>query len=107
MIDQEKQALFGQLAADLTRELVGPMDFVDRNLTHIEDYIYDLVALLKLYRDKTRTIPDLLEEIDAQDAMDTDFLMQDFPKLASSIHEAVQTIHRKIEMLSQGANVGI
>jgi PAS domain S-box-containing protein len=112
LIAQQKQALFGQLAADLTRELVEPMDFVDRNLAHIEDYIYDLVDLLKLYRDKTSTMPDLVEEIEAQDAvdtdaMDTDFLMQDFPKLASSIHEAVQTIHRKIEMLSQGANVGI
>ncbi len=103
LIAQEKQALFGQLAADLTRELVEPMDFADRNLTHVEDYISDLVALLKLYRDKTKTMPDLLQVIEAADAIDLDFLVQDFPKLASSIHECVQTIHRKIEALSQAA----
>ena len=103
LIAQEKQALSGQLAADLTRELVEPMDFADRNLTHVEDYISDLVALLKLYRDKTKTMPDLLQVIEAADAIDLDFLVQDFPKLASSIHECVQTIHRKIEALSQAA----
>ena len=103
LIAQEKQALFGQLAADLTRELVEPMDFADRNLTHVEDYISDLVALLNLYRDKTKTMPDLLQVIEAADAMDLDFLVQDFPKLACSIHECVQTIHRKIEALSQAA----
>ena len=79
------------------------MDFADRNLTHVEDYISDLVALLKLYRDKTKTMPDLLQVIEAADAIDLDFLVQDFPKLASSIHECVQTIHRKIEALSQAA----
>ncbi len=103
LITQEKQALFGQFAADLTRELVEPMDFADRNLTHVEDYIADLVALLKLYRDKTKTMPDLLQVIEAADAIDLEFLVQDFPKLASSIHECVQTIRHKIETLSQAA----
>ena len=101
LITQEKQALFGLLVADLTRDLVEPMDFVDRNLTHVEDYIYDLVALLKLYREKTQSIPELREEIMAADAIDLDFLVQDFPKLASEIHEGVQMIHSKIESLCQ------
>lgn len=103
LITQEKQALFGQFAVDLTRELVEPMDFADRNLAHVEDYIADFVALLKLYRDKTKTMPDLLQAIEEADAIDLEFLVQDFPKLASSIHECVQTIHHKIETLSQAA----
>ena len=91
------------MAADLTWDLVEPIDFVDRNLTHIEDHIHDLVSLLKLYCDKAKTMPDLLEVIEAADAIDLDFLLQDFPKLVKSVHEGVQIVHRKIEALSQAA----
>ena len=101
LITQEKQALFGLLIADLTRDLAEPMDFVDRHLTEVEDYMYDLIAMLKLYREKTQSIPALREEVTAADAIDLDFLVQDFPKLASEIHAGVQMIHSKIESLCQ------
>jgi hypothetical protein len=48
-------------------------------------------------------MPDLLEVIEAADAIDLDFLLQDFPKLVKSVHEGVQIVHRKIEALSQAA----
>ncbi len=101
LITQEKQALFGLLIADLTRDLAEPMDFVDQHLTQVEDYIYDLIAMLKLYRSKIPSDSQLHEEIKAADAIDLDFLVQDFPKLASEIHEGVQMIHSKIESLCQ------
>ncbi len=103
LITEQKQALLTQLAADLTRELVEPMDLVDRNLVHVEGYIHELVSLLKPSRDRTDAMPDVLEAIDSQDATSQeiiDFLIQDFSKLVSSTHEAVQTIHRKIKILS-------
>ena len=101
LITQEKQALFGLLVTDLTRDLVEPMDFVDRHLTEVEDYIYDLIAMLKLYRSNAQSDSQLRGEIKAADAIDLDFLVQDFPKLASEIHAGVQMIHSKIESLCQ------
>jgi PAS domain S-box-containing protein len=101
LMQQEQQALLGMLASNLTRDLVEPMDFVDRNLAHTEDYVYDLVALLKLYRSKAEAIPELRHAIEAADAIDLDFLVQEFPKLTHAIHEGVQMIHRKVEALTQ------
>ncbi len=105
LMTREQQALLGQLATDLMRELVEPMDFVDRNLAHTEDYVHDLVALLKLYREKTAAIPKLQAEIAAADAIDLDFLVQEFPKLTSAVHEGVQLIHRKVESLTQAVAI--
>jgi PAS domain S-box-containing protein len=107
LMAQEQQALLGLLASNLMRELVDPMDFVDRNLAHTEDYVHDLVALLKLYRTKASMIPELQAEIEAADAIDLDFLIQEFPKLASAIHQGVQLIHRKVESLTQAVAIPI
>ncbi len=102
---QEQQALLGMLASNLTRELVEPMDFVDRHLAHTEDYVHDLVALLKLYRSKAESVPELRSAIEAADAIDLEFLVQEFPKLTSAIHEGVQMIHRKFESLTQAVAI--
>lgn len=105
LIAQEQQALLGMLASNLTRELVEPMDFVDRNLSHAEDYVNDLVALLKLYRSESEAVPELRAAIEAADAIDLEFLVREFPKLTSAIHAGVQMIHRKVESLTQAVAI--
>jgi len=90
LIQTEKMSSLGQLVAGVAHEINNPVNFIHGNLTHIDSYIQDLLALIKLYQNNypqtTKEINNFLTEIDL------DFLMEDMPKSFESMKVGTQRI---------------
>jgi signal transduction histidine kinase len=83
LIHTEKMSGLGQLVAGIAHEINNPVSFIYGNLTHASEYIEQLLELLQLYQlyypNPDPVIRSTLE------AIDIDFLMQDLPKVITSM----------------------
>ncbi|OUC11923.1 MAG: hypothetical protein B0A82_24765 [Alkalinema sp. CACIAM 70d] len=102
MIQQEKMSSLGQLVAGISHEMNNPISFIYSNLVYAEDYIQDLISVVKIYRSYyPESIPELIEA----DALDIEFLLQDFPKLLKSIQTGSQRIRNIVSALRSFARL--
>ncbi|WP_255512215.1 ATP-binding protein [Aerosakkonema funiforme] len=92
LIQNEKMAVIGQLIAGIAHEINNPLAFIDGNLTYAENYIKDLIDVLKLYRDN---FPDPGGEI-AQiiENIELDYLIEDLPTMVLSMKEGTDRIRQ-------------
>ena len=90
MVLAEKMSSLGQLVAGVAHEINNPIGFIAGNLEHARGYLKDLTGLIELYQS---TYPEpaaaIAEEIDA---IELDYLLDDFPKLLDSLYEGSQRI---------------
>ncbi|MEW6493330.1 MAG: PAS domain S-box protein [Cyanobacteriota bacterium] len=91
LIHTEKMSSLGQLIASVAHEINNPVNFIGANLSHVDDYTQDLLALIDLYREgyahNSPEIQDKIEEIDL------DFLIEDLPKILSSMKMGTERIY--------------
>jgi two-component system, NtrC family, sensor kinase len=90
LIHSDRMATLGQLVASVAHEINNPVNFIYANLTHVNNYAQDLLALIELYQqgdvDAAAEIQDKIEEIDL------DFLKEDLPKTLSSMKMGAERI---------------
>ncbi|MGB3642210.1 MAG: GAF domain-containing protein, partial [Rivularia sp. (in: cyanobacteria)] len=83
LIQSEKMSSLGQLVAGIAHEINNPVNFIYGNINHIHQYIKDLLGLLELYQQNSNgnnyEISERAEEIDLE------FLVDDLPKMLSSM----------------------
>ncbi|KPQ39995.1 MAG: Histidine kinase-, DNA gyrase B-, and HSP90-like ATPase [Phormidium sp. OSCR] len=83
LVQSEKMASLGQLVGGLAHEINNPISFIYGNISHARDYseqLLDLIYLYQTYYPETHeAIADLLE------AIDLDFVREDFPQLLDSM----------------------
>lgn len=83
LIQTEKMSGLGQLVAGIAHEINNPVNFIYGNLCHASNYTQDLLDLLQLYQSDNphpnREIREMIELIDF------DFVVQDLPKIMSSM----------------------
>ncbi|MBD2164895.1 sensor histidine kinase [Calothrix membranacea FACHB-236] len=97
IIQSEKMSALGNLVAGVAHEINNPVCFIHGNLTHINNYTQDLLQLIDLYQQQ---YPDSTETIQtAVEAIDLEFLQQDFPKLLSSIKVGTERIRGIVQSL--------
>ncbi|WP_017716655.1 PAS domain-containing sensor histidine kinase [Kamptonema formosum] len=83
LIQSEKMSSLGQLVAGVAHEINNPVNFIFGNLTHAKDYTEDILRLLELYQEiYPEPAPEIQQE---REAIDLEFLMEDLPKLLSSM----------------------
>lgn len=83
LIQTEKMSGLGQLVAGIAHEINNPVNFIYGNLCHANNYTEDLLKLLQLYQSK---YPNPGGEIIAtMESIDFNFLVQDLPKIMSSM----------------------
>ncbi|WP_353930504.1 GAF domain-containing protein [Okeanomitos corallinicola TIOX110] len=83
LIQTEKMSGLGQLVAGIAHEINNPVNFIYGNLCHASNYTEDLLKLLQLYQchypNPSTEITSIIE------AIDLNFLVQDLPKIMSSM----------------------
>ncbi|MDE2584518.1 MAG: PAS domain S-box protein [Betaproteobacteria bacterium] len=108
LLQSEKMASIGQLAAGVAHEINNPIGFVNSNLTTLGGYLEDLLSLLDAYRALESKVADadaLAQVHSQQQAMDLDFLRQDIPALMAETMEGVVRVRRIVKDLKEFSHV--
>jgi PAS domain S-box-containing protein len=92
MVQSEKMSSLGQLVAGVAHEINNPVNFIYGNLNHATSYTQDLLHLVRLYQ---QHYPSPASEIQAAaDTIDLDFLLDDLPKLMTSMKVGAERIQK-------------
>ncbi|MET3120861.1 signal transduction histidine kinase [Oxalobacteraceae bacterium GrIS 2.11] len=111
MLQSEKMASIGQLAAGVAHEINNPIGFVGSNLGTLKNYFVDLMGLIGAYRmhEKNPT-PDSDKALkSAKAAVDIDYLESDVPDLLKECEDGilrVKNIVRDLKDFSHPGNSG-
>ncbi|MEG5062784.1 response regulator [Microcoleus sp. B3-A4] len=93
LIQTAKMSSLGQVVAGIAHEINNPVNFIYGNISHVNDYIQDLLHLLHLYQQYTPPSSEIQAEIEA---IDLEFLIADLPQILVSMKGGVNRIQKII-----------
>jgi hypothetical protein len=97
LVQKEKMSSLGQMVAGVAHEINNPVNFIYGNLIPAEEYIKDLLELIKLYQIYYPTpAPEIADKIRS---IDLDFILEDVQKLFGSIKIGAERISHIVKSL--------
>ncbi len=110
LIQSEKLASIGQLAAGMAHEINNPIGYVQSNLSSLEKYVQDLLEMLKAYESAEAAMGDSGNDTRTQlrarkDALDVEFLKTDIPNLISESRQGIQRVKKIVQDLKDFSRI--
>ena len=107
LLQSEKMASVGQLAAGVAHEINNPIGFVNSNLSTLEKYITSLSSVLSAYgRIEARLGTSAFSEaIEVKQKVDLPYLLEDIPNLLKESQDGLARVKRIIQDLRDFSHV--
>ncbi|HEX5393047.1 MAG TPA: ATP-binding protein [Rhodocyclaceae bacterium] len=107
LLQSEKMASIGQLAAGVAHEINNPVGFVNSNLATMGDYVADLMSLLGAYESSESALPEerRTELVELRKQLDVDYLRDDIGKLLKESMDGMQRVRRIVADLKDFSHV--
>lgn len=109
LLQSDKMAAIGQLAAGVAHEINNPVGYVSSNLSSLQHYVDDLFRVVRAYEEIEPALP---EQGDAWRALqvvkhevDLNFLMEDVVSLLSESQEGVGRVRDIVQNLKSFSHV--
>ena len=121
LLQSEKMASIGKLAAGVAHEINNPTGFVSSNLKTLSDYIEDIIGLFKEYRKLISKLkknsgtsgpplPEISEQVKRivalEKEVDLDFVLKDIFELIDESKEGTERIKKIVQDLKDFAHPG-
>ncbi|MEP6517775.1 cache domain-containing protein [Microcoleus vaginatus] len=92
LVQSEKITMVGQLAAEVAQEINNPINFIYGRLIHLNDYIKDLLHIIRLYREQyPEPVPRIAKKIET---CDLDFISQELPQILNFLKRGADGIRQ-------------
>ena len=102
LLQSEKMASIGQLAAGVAHEINNPVGYINSNINSLSQYTEDLMCLLELYEQYVEKNSSDTEEIRAyKSQVDYEFLKKDIQELLHETTEGVDRVKQIIAALKE------
>jgi len=108
LLQSEKMASIGQLAAGVAHEINNPIGFVSSNLGTLRRYVEAMFSLLNYYAklDLSQQAPSIGKELaDLRQAVDMDFIAEDLPQLLSESDDGLVRVKKIVQDLKDFSRV--
>ena len=109
LLQSEKMASIGQLAAGVAHEINNPIGYVHSNLGTLREYLGAMFSLLEAYG-AAMQLPDPASQRDELQAMrqrlDIDFITGDLPHLMDESREGIERVTKIVQDLKEFSYVG-
>lgn len=108
LLQSERLASIGQLAAGVAHEINNPVGFVCSNVATLEKYLADLLTVLAAYEECEPALAGTAASrrlCELRQAMDLDYLKQDIPALMRETQEGLARVRKIVQDLKDFSHV--
>jgi len=109
LLQSEKMASIGQLAAGVAHEINNPIGYVHSNIGSLERYLGELFRILDAYADAeaamSAELPQCAELRRLKAELDLNFLRQDIPLLMAESKEGISRVRKIVQDLKDFSHV--
>ncbi|RFP21870.1 hybrid sensor histidine kinase/response regulator [Duganella sp. BJB488] len=107
LLQAEKMASIGQLAAGVAHEINNPIGFVNSNMGSLQTYVTTLFGVLDDYQLAAAGAPEVAARIaQLKDAAEVDFIRDDFLALMSESRDGLQRVKDIVQSLKDFSHGG-